>query len=49
MATVARMVSEGKGVCRGVKFLSEAVDPLAFLSELRKAGVEASETLEPCK
>jgi hypothetical protein len=47
LATVARMVSEGKGVQAGVHFLADAVDPLAFMAELRKFGVEQSENLVP--
>jgi hypothetical protein len=47
IATVARLVSEGKGVQPGVHFLMDAVDPLAFMAELRKGGVEQSESVEP--
>ncbi len=47
LATVARMVSEGKEVQAGVRFLADAVDPIAFMAELRKAGVEQTEKLEP--
>ncbi len=46
-ATTARMVSTGSGVQAGVHFLSEAVDPIAFMTELRKAGVELHEDCEP--
>jgi len=46
MATAARMVAEGKGVQRGVHFLADAVDSKAFLTQLRAAGVEQTETLE---
>ncbi|MGA7560392.1 MAG: saccharopine dehydrogenase NADP-binding domain-containing protein [Terriglobales bacterium] len=46
LATVARMVSEGKSVQPGVHFLSDAVDPIAFLGELRRSGVEQTETCE---
>jgi saccharopine dehydrogenase-like NADP-dependent oxidoreductase len=46
-ATVARLIAEGKGVQPGVHFLAEAVDPIPFLAELRTAGVEQSETVEP--
>jgi len=49
LATVARMVSQSKGVQAGIHFLAEAVDPIAFMAELRKAGVEQTENLEPCK
>jgi hypothetical protein len=45
-ATVARLISEGKGVQPGVHFLADAVDPIAFMAELRKGGVEPSERVE---
>jgi len=47
-ATVARMISENKDVETGVHFLANAVDPAAFIAELRKSGVEQSEELEAC-
>ncbi|MBZ5727571.1 MAG: saccharopine dehydrogenase NADP-binding domain-containing protein [Acidobacteriia bacterium] len=47
LATAARMVSEGKGVRAGVHFLSAAVDPIAFMTELRKAGIELTENCGP--
>jgi hypothetical protein len=46
LATVAGMVSESKGVQAGIRFLAEVVDPIAFMTELRKAEVEQTETLE---
>jgi len=46
LATAARIVSEGEGVRAGVHFLADAVDPIAFMTELRKAGVEQVETVE---
>ncbi|MBZ5552199.1 MAG: saccharopine dehydrogenase NADP-binding domain-containing protein [Acidobacteriia bacterium] len=46
MATAARMVSEGKAVRAGVHFLADAVDPVAFVAELRKAGVELTERFD---
>jgi hypothetical protein len=49
LATVARIVSERKGVQAGVHFLADAVDPIAFMAELRKAGVEQTENLKPCE
>jgi hypothetical protein len=49
LATAARMVSEGKAARAGVHFLADAVDPIAFMGELRKAGVEPSENFEPCE
>jgi Saccharopine dehydrogenase NADP binding domain len=47
LATVARMVSEGRAVRTGVHFLADAVDPSTFMTELRKAGVEPMESFEP--
>jgi hypothetical protein len=38
-ATVARLISESRGVRPGVYFLVDAVDPIAFMEELRRAGV----------
>ena len=32
-----------------VHFLADAVEPIAFMAELRKAGVEQSETFELCE
>jgi hypothetical protein len=46
VATAARLVSEGKRVQPGVHFLSDAVEPIAFMAELRKNGVEQSERVE---
>jgi len=46
LATAARLVSESKGVQAGIHFLADAVDPIAYMTELRKAGVEQTETLE---
>jgi hypothetical protein len=46
LATAARMVTERKGVQAGVHFLADAVDPIAFMEALRKAGVEQTETFE---
>jgi hypothetical protein len=48
LATAARRVTERKGVQAGVHFLADAVDPIAFMEALRKAGVEQTETFEPC-
>jgi hypothetical protein len=39
-ALVARQIAEGKGVQAGVHFLADAVDPVKFMAELRKIGVE---------
>jgi saccharopine dehydrogenase (NAD+, L-lysine-forming) len=49
LATVARMISEKNAVRPGVHFLADAADPIAFMAELRKAGVEQTEKLEPCE
>jgi hypothetical protein len=46
VATAARLVSEGKGVQPGTHFLTDAVDPIAFMDELRRGGVEQSEGVE---
>jgi saccharopine dehydrogenase (NAD+, L-lysine forming) len=46
-AIVGRMISEGKSVWPGVHFLAEAVDPIIFMAELKKAGVEQTENLKP--
>jgi hypothetical protein len=48
-AILARMVSQSKGVNAGIHFLADAVDPIAFVAELRKCGLEPTENLEPCK
>lgn len=42
-ATVARMMAEGKGVRAGVHFLADAVEPLAFMAELKKSGLGPTE------
>lgn len=46
-ALVARLISEGKSVRPGVHFLFEAVDPIKFMAELKKAGVEHTEHFKP--
>jgi saccharopine dehydrogenase (NAD+, L-lysine forming) len=46
LATVARMVSARQGVQSGVHYLSAAMDPIAFMAELRKAGVKQTESFE---
>ncbi len=43
VATVARMISEGRGVQSGLHFLADAVDTLAFMAELERAGVGLTE------
>jgi saccharopine dehydrogenase (NAD+, L-lysine forming) len=43
LAAVARMLSNGGGVRPGVHLLAHAVDPVVFMEELRKDGVEATE------
>lgn len=46
LATAARMIAAGKGVQAGVHFLSDAVDAISFMAELRKAGVQQTETFD---
>jgi hypothetical protein len=48
-AMVARMISEGKSVRPGVHFLFEAVDPITFMAELKKAGVDQTENFQTCE
>jgi saccharopine dehydrogenase-like NADP-dependent oxidoreductase len=43
-ALVARLIAQGNGVRPGVSYLSDAVDPVTFMAELRKAGVDQAET-----
>lgn len=42
-ATVARLIAEGRGVNSGVHFLTDAVDPVTFMEQLRAAGVFQTE------
>jgi hypothetical protein len=49
LATVARTVLAGKGVQSGVHYLSSAVDPAALMAELRKSGVQQTQSLEFCE
>jgi len=49
LATVARLISAGNGVQSGVHFLFDAVSPMAFMAELRKAGVRQTDTFEFCE
>ncbi|HYL61337.1 MAG TPA: saccharopine dehydrogenase NADP-binding domain-containing protein [Candidatus Methylomirabilis sp.] len=46
-ATVARLISDGSSVRPGVHYLAAAFDPLLLMSELRKSGVDQSESFEP--
>jgi saccharopine dehydrogenase (NAD+, L-lysine forming) len=48
-AIAARMIAEGQSVRPGVHFLADAVDPFTFMSELKKAGVEQTESLTACE
>jgi hypothetical protein len=48
LATVARLISQRRGVETGVHSLASAVDPVAFVVELQKAGIELTESSEPC-
>jgi hypothetical protein len=43
VATVARMISEGRGVQSGLHFLADAVDPLTFMAEVQRAGIGLTE------
>jgi hypothetical protein len=45
-ATVARAISERNGVGTGVRFLADAVDPMAFMAELQKSGFEHTDHFE---
>lgn len=45
LATVTRMVAARKCI-PGIHFLSDGVDPMAFISDLRNAGVRQTETFE---
>lgn len=49
LATVARMIAERRSVQRGLHFLADAVDPITFVEELRKAGVEVTQSFESCQ
>ena len=40
------MISGGKSVRAGVDFLCNAVEPMALTEELRKAGLQQSESFE---
>lgn len=46
LATAARMVSARQGVQSGVHYLSAAMDSIAFMAELRKAGVQQTESFD---
>lgn len=46
-AAAARMISENRQAEKGVHYLAEAVDPLAFMAELRKAGLDIAEGFIP--
>ena len=45
VATAARLISQGNGVKAGVRYLFDAVDPIAFMAELRNAGINLTEDL----
>lgn len=47
-ALVARTISEGKSVEPGLHCLTDAVDPITFMAELKKEGVEQTENFAPC-
>ena len=44
-STVARLINEDGAVKRGVHFLTDAVNPVTFMEELRKAGVPLVESI----
>lgn len=46
LAIAARMVSARQGVQFGVRYLSAAMDPIALIRELQKAGVQLTESWE---
>jgi hypothetical protein len=39
---------DGNGVQAGVHILADAVDPIAFMAELRKAEAQQNEKFKPC-
>jgi saccharopine dehydrogenase-like NADP-dependent oxidoreductase len=43
-ATVARLISNGQRIKPGVHFLVDAVDPITFMEELRRAGVTVTQS-----
>lgn len=45
-ATVARLISQRQGVKAGLHYLVDAVDAIAFMAELKQAGVEQSEDFQ---
>jgi saccharopine dehydrogenase (NAD+, L-lysine forming) len=47
LATTANFVSQREGIKSGVHYLFDAVDPAAFMAELRNAGITQTETLVP--
>ena len=46
LATGARLIARGEGVRTGVHFLFDAVEPAVMMSELQRAGVQLSESME---
>jgi hypothetical protein len=40
------MILAGEGIRSGVHFLFDAVDPMAFMTQLREAGVQQTEIFE---
>lgn len=47
-APVARMISEGKSVEPGLRYLADAVGPITLMAELKKEGVEQTKNFAPC-
>ena len=48
LTTIARMVAAGNAVRPGVRYLSDAVDAILAMSELRRAGVQQTEGFAVC-
>jgi hypothetical protein len=46
IATVARLIAEGGVIRTGIHYLADSVDPIKFMAELRKAGIEPVEKFE---
>jgi hypothetical protein len=46
-AAAARMIAESRQIEKGVHYLADAVAPVAFVTELRKSGLEAAENFGP--
>jgi hypothetical protein len=49
LATVARHVLKGSAIKPGVHFLSDAADLEFLMGELRRVGIEQTESFTPCE